>query len=81
VRAIPPGDPVNLFGSTREVLGSYFGKGSRNLLKKQTSKTSGFPDETRTHTYVRDSKGNITTVTTTVSDGRVGEKRLSYTCN
>lgn len=81
VRSIPPGDPINLFGSTREVLGSYFGKGSKNLVKKQTAKTTGYPEETRTHTYTRDDKGYITTVTTLVSDGRVGVKQLAYTCN
>jgi hypothetical protein len=81
IRSVPPGDPINLFGSTREVLGFYFGKGSKNLMKKQTSKTSGFPDETRTHIYNRDNKGNISVVYTFVSDGRKGEKRLFYSCN
>lgn len=77
---VPPANPISNFGSSRTILAPYFGKGSKNLLKKETAKTSNYPDETRTHTYIRDSKGNITTVRTVVSDGRVGEKRLTYTC-
>jgi hypothetical protein len=80
VSTIPPGDPLNAFGSARSILASYFGKGSKNLVKKETAKTSNSPDEVRTHTYTRDSKGNITSVRTAVSDGRVGEKRLTYGC-
>jgi hypothetical protein len=81
VRSIPPGDPLNNFGSSRSVLGSYFGKGSKNLVEKEISKSNSSADETRTHTYTRDEKGNITFIRTLVSDGRVGEKRLTYSCN
>jgi hypothetical protein len=80
VPSIAPGDPLHLFGATRGVLASYFGKGSKNLVKKETAQTNTSADETRTHTYTRDDKGNITLVRTVVSDGRVGEKRLTYTC-
>ena len=78
--ATPVGNAVNNFGSSRSVLGMYFGKNSKNLIIKETAKTSNYPDETRSHTYIRDNKGNITTVRTVVSDGRVGEKLLTYTC-
>jgi hypothetical protein len=80
VRSIPPGDPINYFSSSRSVLGSYFGKGSKNLVKKEIANNNTSADETRTHTYTRDDKGNITNVRTVVSDGRVGEKRLTYSC-
>ena len=77
---VPAANPVNSFGTSRSVLGSYFGKGSQNLVKKETAKSSQYPDEVRTHAYLRDGKGNITTIKTTVSDGRMGEKQLTYTC-
>lgn len=78
---IPYGDPINFSTSSRPTLGAYFGKGSKNLLKKESAITNSTADETRTHTYIRDDKGNITTIRTTVSDGRVGEKRFTYKCN
>jgi hypothetical protein len=73
-------NPINSFGTSRSVLGAYFGKSSKNLVTKETAKTSNFADEVRTHTYLRDNKGNITTIKTIVSDGRVGEKQLAYSC-
>lgn len=81
IRSIPPGDPINNFGSSRSVLGAWFGKGSTNLVKRETAMNNTSADEIRTHTYTRDSKGNIVNVRTDVSDGRVGEKRLTYNCN
>ena len=81
VKSIPPGDPINNFGSSRTVLGSYFGKGSKNMVKKEIAKSNTSADETRTHTYTKDGKGNIINVRTVVSDGRIGEKQLTYSCN
>lgn len=80
IRSIPPGDPLNNFGSTRSVLGAYFGKGSKNMVKKEIAKNNTAADETRTHTYTKDDKGNISFIKTVVSDGRVGEKQLTYSC-
>lgn len=78
--SIPYSDPVHSFATSRSYLGAHFGKASKNLVKKETIKSSSMADYTRTHTYIRDAKGNITTIRTLVSDGRVGEKRLTYTC-
>jgi hypothetical protein len=76
---VPPGDPINFTATHRPVLGRYFGKGSANLVKKETIKMAGFPDEIRTHTYTHDTKGNITVVRT-ATPGGTGEKQLAYTC-
>lgn len=81
VAGIAPSNPLNNFGSSRTVLGAYFGKAAKNLVKKETAKAPNQPDETRTHTYSRDANGNITLVRTVVSDGRIAEKRLAYKCN
>lgn len=80
IPSIPPGNPINNFGSSRSVLGAYFGKGSKNMVKKETAKNGTSADEIRTHTYTRDDKGNITKIKTDVSDGRTGERHLTYNC-
>ena len=74
-----PGDPITFTATHRPGLGKYFGKGSANLVKKEIIRMQNQPEESRVHTYTRDTKGNITLVSTATAGG-TGQKQLAYNC-
>lgn len=74
--------PLNSFIFTRHVLGTYFGKASKNLIRKQTATLFDHPSATRTYTYIKDGKDRIATILVQLpNNNTVLEKTITYTCN
>lgn len=57
----------------------YYGKPSKNLISKDTFKSTGYPDDVTTYTYVKDEKGKVTSMK--LDRGQMkNELNLVYDC-